>query len=56
VPPEDPAALRRALDGLLADPVERAALGARAAAAAAGPFSWDDIARRTLTLYEELLG
>jgi len=56
VPPEDPVALREALDRLLADPSEREALGARAAAAAAGPFSWDDIARRTLSLYEELVG
>ncbi|MEJ7788769.1 MAG: glycosyltransferase family 4 protein [Thermoleophilaceae bacterium] len=56
VPPEDPAALREALDCLLCDPAEREALGARAAAAAAGPFSWDDIARRTLALYEELVG
>lgn len=55
VPPEDSGALREALAGLLADPAEREALGARAAAAAAGPFSWDHIARETLNLYEELL-
>jgi glycosyltransferase involved in cell wall biosynthesis len=54
VPPEDPAALREALAGLLADPAARAELEERAAAAAAGPFSWDDIGRRTLALYEEL--
>ena len=33
----------------------RAALEERAAAAAAGPFSWDEIGRRTLALYEELV-
>jgi len=54
VPPEDPPALAQALRELLADPAERAALGERAAAAAAGPFSWDAIAGRTLELYEEL--
>jgi glycosyltransferase involved in cell wall biosynthesis len=56
VPPEDPAALAAAVRELLADPQERAALGARAAAAAAGPYSWDEIATRTMGLYRELLG
>ncbi|MGI9080780.1 MAG: glycosyltransferase family 4 protein [Thermoleophilaceae bacterium] len=55
VPPEDPAALRDALRALVGDPAERTALGERAAAAAAGHFSWDRIARRTLALYEELV-
>jgi glycosyltransferase involved in cell wall biosynthesis len=54
VPPADPAALRAALVRLLADPQRRAALGAASAAAAAGPYGWDDIARRTLALYERL--
>ncbi|MDQ4041399.1 MAG: glycosyltransferase family 4 protein [Actinomycetota bacterium] len=54
VPPEDPAALRETLAELLADPAARAALEERAAGAAAGPFSWDHIGRRTLALYEEL--
>jgi glycosyltransferase involved in cell wall biosynthesis len=54
-PAGDPAAMREAIEALLADPRERAALGARAAAAAAGPYSWDEVARRTLALYEELL-
>jgi len=53
-PPEDPGALAGALRELLADPGERAALEQRAAAAAAGPFSWDAIAGQTLELYEEL--
>ena len=54
VPPGDPAALAGAIEELLADPEQRRALGERAAAAAAGPFSWDGIAERTLALYEEL--
>lgn len=55
VPPEDPRALAVALRELIAEPERRAELEARAAAAAAGPFSWDEVARRTLGLYEELL-
>jgi glycosyltransferase involved in cell wall biosynthesis len=54
VPPEDPAALREALQGLVDDPAARALLERRAAAAAAGHFSWDEIARSTLELYREL--
>ena len=55
VPPEDPQALREALATLVRDPAEREALGARAAAAAAGHISWDEIGRRTLALYGELV-
>jgi glycosyltransferase involved in cell wall biosynthesis len=54
VPPGDAAALAAAIDELLADPGQRRLLGERAAAAAAGEFSWDRIARRTLDLYEDL--
>ena len=54
VPPEDPEALREALSELVADPAAREALAARAAAAAAGHYSWDEIGRRTLALYERL--
>ncbi len=56
VPPGDPAALATALSELLADPAERAALERRAAAAAAGCYSWDAIAERTLAVYRGLLG
>jgi glycosyltransferase involved in cell wall biosynthesis len=56
VPPGDPAALRDALAELVADPATLAAQEARAAAAAAGPYSWDAAARLTLTLYEEVAG
>ncbi len=55
VPPNDPDALAEAIRGLLADPAERARLEAAAAAAAAGPYSWDAIARQTLDLYGSLL-
>jgi glycosyltransferase involved in cell wall biosynthesis len=55
VPPGEPAELAAAIRELLADPAECARLGERAAAAAAGPYSWDGVAARTLALYEELL-
>jgi len=54
VPPGDPVALREALQRLLDHPGEREALATRAAAAAAGPYSWEQAARRTLALYERL--
>jgi glycosyltransferase involved in cell wall biosynthesis len=53
--PGDPAALAAAIGELLADPSERERLAQRARAAAAGPYSWDSIAERTLAVYEELL-
>ena len=56
VPPGDSGALREALERLLADPGQRDALAARATAAAAGPYSWDEAARQTLALYERLIG
>jgi glycosyltransferase involved in cell wall biosynthesis len=55
VPPEDPAALAAALTELVGDEAERRALSEAAAAAAAGPYSWDSAAEKTLALYEELL-
>ena len=55
VPPDDPPALRDALAELVGDPAERERLAERAGAAAAGAFSWDSIARRTLDLYGELV-
>jgi glycosyltransferase involved in cell wall biosynthesis len=56
VPPGDPPALAAALTGLLADSGARERLGAAARAAAAGPYSWDRVAGRTMELYRELLG
>lgn len=55
VPPEDPAALAAALDPLVNDDAARAELGEAAASAATGSYSWDEAARQTLALYEELL-
>jgi glycosyltransferase involved in cell wall biosynthesis len=55
VPPADPGALAAAITDLLERPEERAALERRAAAAAAGPYSWDRIAQATLGVYEEVL-
>jgi glycosyltransferase involved in cell wall biosynthesis len=55
VPPGDAPALRKAIAELLADPVERAQLAERARAAAAGPYSWDAVAARTLAVYQEVL-
>lgn len=54
VPPNDPAALAGALAGLLGDPEARERLARAAREAAAGPYSWDAVARQTLALYEEL--
>jgi glycosyltransferase involved in cell wall biosynthesis len=56
VPPEDPAALAAELGELVKDEGARAELGEAAAAAASGSYSWDQAARQTLALYEELLG
>ena len=55
VPPGDTAALAAALRELIDDEGAREELAAAARAAAAGPYSWDEAARRTLALYEELL-
>jgi glycosyltransferase involved in cell wall biosynthesis len=55
VPPGDTAALAAALEELTADERARAELVAAATRAAAGPFSWDEAARRTLDLYRELI-
>lgn len=55
VPRGDAAALAGALAELLGDPAECERLAAGARAAAAGPYSWAEVARRTLALYERLL-
>ncbi len=55
-PAGDAAALREALRVLLADEDAREALAARARELATGEYSWRAVARRTLALYESLLG
>jgi glycosyltransferase involved in cell wall biosynthesis len=55
VAPDDPPALRDALNGLIEDAGARGRLAAAARTAAAGPYSWDEAARRTLSLYRTLL-
>jgi glycosyltransferase involved in cell wall biosynthesis len=55
VAPEDEDALAAALEELVGDEAARAELAAAAARAAAGRYSWDAIAARTLALYRELL-
>ena len=55
-PAGDAGALREALRELLADEDARSALAARARELAAGEYSWRAVARRTLALYEALLG
>lgn len=56
IPPGDASALAAALNDLIADPNEREALAAAAAAAADGYYSWDSVAARTLDLYRRLRG
>jgi glycosyltransferase involved in cell wall biosynthesis len=55
VTPGAPRELAAAIRELLDDEAERARLAAAAAAAAAGEYSWDSVARKTLTLYRALL-
>ncbi len=54
VAPGDPAAWRVALRELLSDPDAQQRLAAAAEAAAFGPYSWEEAARRTACLYERL--
>jgi glycosyltransferase involved in cell wall biosynthesis len=54
VPPGSPAALAGALNELIADSRARERLSAAARDAAAGAYSWDTVAERTLALYREL--
>jgi glycosyltransferase involved in cell wall biosynthesis len=56
VPPDDAVALRRALGELLGDPAARERLATAARAAAAGPYSWDEAARKTLEVYRGVIG
>jgi glycosyltransferase involved in cell wall biosynthesis len=55
VPAGDPVALHDALSELLSDPGALAEMADRARAAAAGRYSWEQIARAHLRVYEGLL-
>jgi glycosyltransferase involved in cell wall biosynthesis len=55
VPPGDADALATTLQELVNDDPARTELSAAAQRAAAGPYSWDEAARRTLELYRELI-
>jgi glycosyltransferase involved in cell wall biosynthesis len=55
VPTGDPTALHDALAALLTDPAALSEMAARARAAAAGRYSWEQIAEAHLRLYEQLL-
>jgi glycosyltransferase involved in cell wall biosynthesis len=52
----DVASLSAALARLLGDEAERSRLARAAREAAAGPYSWDEAARRTLDVYRGLTG
>ncbi len=54
-PPGDTTALATALEELVGDEAARAELSRAATHAAAGPFSWEESARRHLDLYRELI-
>jgi glycosyltransferase involved in cell wall biosynthesis len=54
VPPGDPAALVRALHGLLVDPAERARLAAAARQTVADHFTWSRNGAETAALYRRL--
>ncbi len=54
-PVGDPNALAAVLQELLDDPAQRERLGSEALAAAHGPYSWEEIGRKTIALYKRLL-
>jgi glycosyltransferase involved in cell wall biosynthesis len=56
VPPRDPAALRSALDRLLADPDLRRRLGMAGRDRARTQFSWERVTDATLAAYAEAAG
>jgi colanic acid biosynthesis glycosyl transferase WcaI len=55
VPPGDPRALADAVVALLGDEQRRRILGANARLVAQEHYSWDQIARRLVALYEQAL-
>ncbi len=55
VAPEDPGALRAAIESLVNDPQEREGLAWGATGAAKGAYSWEAAAHETLALYRDLV-
>jgi phosphatidylinositol alpha-mannosyltransferase len=55
VPPGDPNVLADAIVALLANEPRRAQLGAQAREVARAQYSWSNIARRLIRIYEDLL-
>jgi glycosyltransferase involved in cell wall biosynthesis len=55
IPPDDPSSLAAVLSELVGNDAARKELSAAATRVAFGAYSWDEAARRTLTLYRELL-
>lgn len=55
VPPQDPTALATAIEGLLRQPMVRAAYGRKAAQLARERYSWDSVAARTVEAYQRTL-
>jgi glycosyltransferase involved in cell wall biosynthesis len=56
VPPRDPAALRAAVERLLAEPELRKRLGTAARARARERFGWDAVIERTIDVYRRQIG
>jgi phosphatidylinositol alpha-mannosyltransferase len=56
VPPGDPVALTEALVELLADEDRRCRLGLAARRVAEERYSWDEVGRRLVDVYERALG
>jgi phosphatidyl-myo-inositol alpha-mannosyltransferase len=56
VPPDDPGALTEGVVALLEDEARRAAMGAAARRLAEERYSWDEIARSLVGIYEQALG
>ncbi len=54
-PPGDPGALADAIESLLADEARREAFGAAARRVAIEKYSWEDIGRRLIDVYEQVL-
>ena len=55
IPPNDPAALQKALSGLMQDPELRSKLGSAGKEFASSELSWESIAEKHVSFYEQFL-